>query len=171
LPFPDEALTQRDLLHGQFDGPPEAHTTLHGRVPAAAGSLMDKSALELSRACEHGEHHATRGRGRIGPRFPERPQAGAGVAQQFGDLQQVTFRAGQAIEAGDNQHVLFADVIEQTRELRPVARGTGHFLLEDPPIPRFLQRGALEGEVLVVSTDPGVADEHAEPSRMSSRND
>jgi hypothetical protein len=97
-------------------------------------------------------------------------RAGLGCASRATNLQQITGRAGQAIKAGDNQHVLFADVIEQTRELRPIARSAGHFFLEDPPTPRFLQRGALKGEVLVVSTDPGVADEHVEPSRMSSRN-
>jgi hypothetical protein len=138
----------------------EAHAAPHRGRPPRAGALLDQRPLELGDAGEHGQHHPPGRAGGVGPGLAQRAQAGAGLAQLLGDPQQVAGRAGQAVEAGDHGHVALARLVEQAGELRPVAPGAGELLLVDPPAAGLLERGALQGEVLVVGAGPGAAEEH-----------
>jgi hypothetical protein len=95
-----------------------------------------------------------------GPGLAERAQAGSGVAQLLGSLEQVTGRARQPAKAIDHDHILLAHMVEQAGQLRPVTPHAGELLLVEAPAAGLLERGALQGEVLVVGADPGVAHEH-----------
>jgi hypothetical protein len=65
------------------------------------------------------------------------------------------------------QHVLLAHLLEQLGQLGPVTLGAGDLLLADPPAASRLQGIELQGEILLLGRDPGVADQHA-TSRNSS---
>jgi hypothetical protein len=121
------------------------------------------------RAGGHGEHHAPGRAGGVGPGLAQRAQPGPGLAQLLGDLEQVAGRARQAVEARDHDHVALARLVEQAGQLRPVALGAGDLLLVDAPAAGLLEHGALQGEVLVVGADPGVADEHGGTCRRYRR--
>ena len=69
----------------------------------------------------------------VRPGLAQGAQPGAGLAQLLGDLEQVTGRASQAVEAVDHDHVGLAHLVEQAGELRPITPGTGELLLVDPP--------------------------------------
>jgi len=60
----------------------------------------------------------------------------------------------------DSDDIVLADLVEQSRELRPRARGARDLLLVDASAAGLLQGGTLQGEVLVVGADAGIADEH-----------
>ena len=150
VPSSSRRRAKRYLVGGQLGWPTEAHATLHGRRPACPGALLDQRPLELGDAGKHGQHHAPGRAGRVGPGLAEGAQAGAGLTQLLGDPQQVAGRARQAVEAVDHDHVLLAHLVEQARQLRPVAPGAGELLLVEAPATGLLQRGALQGEVLVV---------------------
>ena len=160
----------------QLGRPPEAHAPSPGRGPTRARPLVDQRPLELGDPGEHGQHHPAGRRGRVGPGLAQRAQAGAGVAQQLGDLQEVAGRAGEAVEPGHDDDVALPDLVEQAGELGPVAPRAGDLLLVEALAPRLLQGRALEREVLVVGGHARVADEHegspaTRPSELaSSRN-
>jgi len=125
-------------------------------------------------AGEYGQHHAACGAGGVGPGFGEAAQAGAGIAQPFGDVQQVARGAGQAVQPSDDKHVVIPHLVEQPGQFGSVALGAGQLLLIQPPAARLAQRPALERKVLVVGADAGVAEEHgavaevvAEPCRCA----
>jgi hypothetical protein len=84
----------------------------------------------------------------------------ADVAQPFGNVQQIARGAGQAVQPGDDEHVVVAHLVEQPGQLGSVALGAGSLLLIQPPAARLTQRPPLKGEVLVVGADAGVAEEH-----------
>lgn len=90
--FADETLSERDLVRSELGLTPELHAARHGCRAAGTGTLVDQLALELRDAGEHGEHHASRRRGRVGPGLGERAQPRSRLVQLLGDVEQVARR-------------------------------------------------------------------------------
>ena len=121
---------------------------------------MDQRALELGDAGEHGQHHPARRAGRIGPGLGQTAQPGIRLPEPLGNVEQVARRAREPVEAGHHDHVLLAQVAEQTGQFGPVATCSGALLRVDPPAASVAQRRTLECEVLVVGADASIAEEH-----------
>lgn len=158
--FADETLSERDLVRSELGLTPELHAARHGCRAAGTGTLVDQLALELRDAGEHGEHHAPGRRGRVSPGLGERAQSRSRLVQPLGDVEQVARRSRQAIEPGDHDHVVVAQLLQHPLELWPGALGARHLLLERPPAPSRLQRSLLKREILVVGGHASIAEEH-----------
>jgi len=74
----------------------------------------------------------------------------AGTAAGFRNLQQIACRTRKPIEPGDHDDVALPELVEHARQRGPVARRARDLLLVEALAPGLLQRGALEGEVLIV---------------------
>ena len=90
------------------------------------------------------------------------------VAELLDGLDQLLERAGEAIQLPHHQGVALAHVLERRLEGRPLALRARGLLLEHPAAAGRLQGIELQGEILLLGRDPGVADQHA-TSRNSSR--
>jgi len=82
------------------------------------------------------------------------------VLQPLGDVEQFARLAGQPVEAGNRDHVLFMHIGEQPVQFRPVATRTGHLFRKGSPAACVAQRLALEGEILVIGGHVGLAKQH-----------
>jgi len=118
--FADETLSERDLVRSELGLTPELHAARHGCRAAGTGTLVDQLALELRDAGEHGEHHASRRRGRVGPGLGERAQPRSRLVQLLGDVEQVA-RHGRRIEL--TQAAL--ERISQSRKFLDASIGNG----------------------------------------------
>src|SRR5262249_56979135 len=95
-----------EALHGlaalvgcELSWPTEFNATLFSTLAAFPRSGADEFALELRQAAEHGQHQPA-GRGcRVCPTVLERLEAGAGLADRVQNVEQVSRRARQPIEA------------------------------------------------------------------------
>jgi len=75
--------------------------------------------------------------------------------QAFGHVQQIARGTGQAVQPGNDNHIVVAYLSERTGQLGSVALGTGQLLLKQPPTACVAQRPALKGEILVVGLTAG----------------
>ena len=72
LAFAHELAGERLLVVAHLAGASEGHAARHGGAPAVVGAAVDEMTLELCDAGEHGEDHASRRAGGVGPRLVER---------------------------------------------------------------------------------------------------
>ena len=93
-------------------------------APSGVGAFGDERALELSDAGEHGQDPLAGGRGGVGPRLGQRPQAGAGAVEIFREVEQIPCRASQAIQASGHHHIPRA---QRVRATAPVRGGRGGY--------------------------------------------
>jgi hypothetical protein len=73
----------------------KAHPSLFGALTAFPGAGSDKLSLEFGEAAEHRQHQPAMRRGGIGPRVPERAEAGAALGDVGKDVEQVASRTSQ----------------------------------------------------------------------------
>jgi hypothetical protein len=74
-----------------------------------------------------GQEAAMRGRG-VGPGVVERAELGSGLGDAVEDGEQITGRARQPVEPGDEEGVAVAERLEQLGELGPIGARTGDLL-------------------------------------------
>ena len=165
--FGEEALPERDLLGAQHRRTAETHALFLRGAPAGVGAFGDERALELGDPGEHGQNPLAGGRGRVGPRLGQRPQAGAGAVEALREVEQIAGRAGQAIQASGHDDISLAEMVEQSRQFGAVAAGARDFLFVQAMTAGGAQGGALVVELLVVGGDAGVTDQQGEKSQKS----
>jgi hypothetical protein len=69
-------------------------------------------------------------------------------------------RSAQSIELPDHQDIAGSQILKELREHRPVAPRTAHHLGVDLAAAGLLQGIDLQGDRLILGTDPGVSDFH-----------
>src|SRR3546814_811980 len=111
------------LVLTHFTGPSERDATRDGSASAIIGAAEDECALELGDAGEHGQDHAPRRAGGIGPWLIKRLESGLLFSDPFGDAKQLAGRAGETIEPGDHQDIVLAQLVEQLLEFGAQASG------------------------------------------------
>src|SRR3712207_8315032 len=84
---------------------PKPHTTRLGSLATFTRASPDQLTLELGQAGEHREHEAAVGRGRVRPGIVEGTEAGSLLGNSCERVQQITGRASQPIQAGDEHDV------------------------------------------------------------------
>ena len=149
-----------DLLRCQRRWRAELNTTGFGGFSASLGAVDDEGAIEFSQAGKDGEHHAPGRAGGISPRLGQTAQVCACTLNALGNVEQVAGAACQAIEPGDEDNIALAKVIEQTAQFRTLTLGTGDLLGIEATTTNIRELFALEGEVLGVGADAGVAEVH-----------
>ena len=132
LAFIDQSPRKGDLVGIELRRTAEAHTACSGRHTPCAGPLGNQGTLEFGDAGEHGQDHAAGRRGGVGPGFGERAESGAGHPKLLGNVEKVTGRSGESVEAGDRDDIVGPEVVDQPCQLRPVAFRPGDLLLVDP---------------------------------------
>ncbi len=88
-------------------------------------------------------------------------QAGAGLLDALGNIQQVARAARQAVQPGDNHHIAGTQVIERHGQLNPVVPGAGDLLRKNPDAAGRVQLRPLVGQILVFGADTGIAQQQA----------
>ena len=160
LTFLNQPTTERHLVGCKCRRATKSYSFLLRDDSSGTGAAKDQRALELGDAGKHGQHHAT-GRARcVRPRLGEATQAGTGITKPLSRVQQVTSGASKAVKPCDNEHILVAHLVKQSRQLGTVALSTGKLLLIDATATHLSQRAALKGKVLVVGTNARIAQEH-----------
>ena len=155
-----------DVLGLQGRGPATGAAAGASRLQAGERALADHAALELGQGREQVEHQpAARGGGV--DRLGQRAQADALLAHGLDGLDQLLERARQAIQLPDHQRVALAHVAECRLELGPLTLRAGGLLLVDLGAPGRGERIQLQGEILLLGRDPGVADEHVSSEKPS----
>jgi hypothetical protein len=140
----------RLLLREQLRTPPSDAAFAASGFQARPRSLSQHRPLELCERADHLHHHSA-GR-RCGVyRLGETAKASLRFLNSFHDRQHIPQGPRQAIELPDNQNISFAEVVEQSLQLRTVPSASGRLLPEDALAPRRLQGGGLRRGVLFVS--------------------
>jgi hypothetical protein len=93
-------------------------TPLAGGVQSCLCSFAENCSLKLSKRPDHLHHHSSGRRGGI-DRLGQAAKASFGLGQAFHDRQDITQRARKPIELPNNEHVSFADLIEEPLEFEP----------------------------------------------------
>src|SRR5262245_44175190 len=84
----------------------KTHAAGFGALPAVICTRSDQFTLEFGQAAEHCDHQLAVRRGGIRPGVMKRTEAGTGLADRIDDVEQVAGRAREAIEAGDDEHII-----------------------------------------------------------------
>lgn len=82
-------------------GGPDLRTLYIGTLAGSRIGVVDVPG-RTRHAGEHGQHHASGRRGRVGSGLTQRAQPGVGLAQLLGDIQEVARQAGEVIEPCDD---------------------------------------------------------------------
>ncbi len=88
------------------------------------------------------------------------PEADLLPLEPLGERDQVLERAAEPVEAPDDQGVAGPRHLEREGEAGPLGPGAADPVLVDLLAAGGGERVALQGQVLVVGRDPGVADQH-----------
>ncbi len=127
------------------------------------GAFRDHFPLELCHDRQNAEDHpALRVR-----RIDSRPfagqdfQADAPAFQILCDHDQIVKRPRQPVEFPDHQHVTGSAAVERGIKALATVQEAGSLVLVDDLAPRRPQRVKLEGKVLFLGRDAGIADFHA----------
>ena len=76
------------------------------------------------------------------------------------DREHVAERPRQPVEFPHDKHITLAKLVEQPLKLGTIPTSTRRLLPIDPLAPSSLERGHLDGRVLIVGRDSGLADLH-----------
>lgn len=124
---------------------------------AGRGSFTDDGAFKFGEDAGDVEHgHSSGCRGVDG--FGEALELGTFVFDPVEDDDEVGEGSGEAVEAVDDDGVSWPQEIEHGVELRSVPSSTGGVFGEDLEAALALEGFDLEGDVLVIGGDAGVAD-------------
>jgi len=131
------------------------------RARAAArpghGALADELALELSQAGEHVEDQPPAGRAGV-DLLGEADQGDAALFEVVYDVDQVPQRPSEPVQPPHHQAVPGSGALQRTRQTRTVLDRPGGMVYEDAVHSGPLKGVQLQGLVLGVGADPGVAD-------------
>jgi hypothetical protein len=175
----------RDLLHAELPltvkgfGGQGGRLSLPGepsRAPAEAaprarrgqarvGPLANEVALELGQRPKHMEHQFATARRGVEV-FLETLETNATLREVGDHLDEMAEGSPEAIEFPNQQHIALTEMRQCLLQDRPFGtRPTDDFLI-DLPTALLAQGIQLQGQVLVVGTDPGIADLHRTPQKF-----
>jgi hypothetical protein len=130
-----------------------------GRGKARPRALPDDGALKFRQRAEEMKDQRAARRTRV-EGFRQRAQPDVTAVQGFDGVEELPQRAGQAVELPDYQCIVGAHRVERRVELRPVALGATGYLGLDALAPRGVEGIELQGKILVVGRDTGIANGH-----------
>ena len=105
------------------------------------------------------EHQSTGGRSGVDV-LGQRLETRVLRLDRIHDVEKITKRTGEAVVVGDGDHVALAQLIGQVIQLGPAARGASNLVGKDPLGARRFQGVELAVQVLVLSADSGISDDH-----------
>lgn len=162
-PFVDQSPGKSDLVDGQLWWPAEPNAARFGRNTARTGPLGNQRTLEFGDASKYGQNHATGRRGGVGPWLGERTEPCTGPLKPLRNIEEITGRPSQPVEARDRHDVISPKLVDQPDKLRSVALRSGDLLFINPPTAGHLQGRPLLREILVVGGNARIAYEHGAP--------
>jgi hypothetical protein len=139
----------RLLLREQLRAAPSDAAFATSGFQARPRSLSQHRPLELRERADHLHHHSAGWRCGVYC-LGETAKASLRFLDSFHDRQHIPQGPRQAIQLPDNQNITFAEVVEQSLQLRTVPSASGSLLPEDALAPRRLQGGGLRRCVLFV---------------------
>jgi hypothetical protein len=95
--------------------------------------------------------------GGVGPGVVERAELGSGLGDAVEAGEQITGRARQPVEPGDEEGVAVAERFEQLGELGAVGARTGDLLAVEAVASGDFERSLLGGQALALGRDAAVA--------------
>lgn len=136
----------------------KADTSPAGSLAAGLTALADHGSLELGKAAEHVQKHATDRRCCI-QGLGQRPEGSASVFDSGENAQKVDEAAGETIDLVHQDDIAGPETVQQGLKKGPMGRPTA-FFLEKPIDACPVQGVALQGRFLIVCGDPGVTEKH-----------
>ena len=131
-----------------------------GRAAAGARAFMDQLSLQLGNAAKRRQHEPALRCRRVRPRIAKGAKARPRRVQCLGYVEQIARGPDKPVQARHHQNIIFAKLIEQPGQFRPVAFRARHLFLEDLAAARLLQGGSLKPQVLVPRGDARITDQH-----------
>ena len=126
------------------------------------GPLADEVALELGQRPKHMEHQFATARRGVEV-FLETLEPDATLREVADHLDEMAEGPSEAIEFPNHQDVAMTEMRQRLLQDRPFGTCPTDDFLIDLPTARLAQGIQLQGQVLVVGTDPGIADLHSTP--------
>ena len=147
-------LLRRQLWAASADAPLFAGSTQPG-----LGPFSQHGPLEL-RECTNHLHHHSACRCRRVDGFGQTAEARPGFTEPLHDREYIAEGARQPVQFPDHQHITLAELVQKPVKFWPVPASAGGLFPIDAFAPGGLESRHLDGGVLIVGGDSGVADLH-----------
>ena len=145
------------LLRRQFRTAAADAPLFAGGIQSSLGPLFEQRPFELGERPDHLHHHSACWCGRVDG-FGQTAESRSGFPKPLHNREHVAKRPRQPVEFPDYEHITLAQLVEQPVKFWPIPTSTGRLLPVDPLTSSGLERRHLDGGVLIVGGDSGVAD-------------
>jgi hypothetical protein len=116
------------LVSGQLRFPAQPYAPSLGAFPSLASPRSDQFPLELRQSCQYGEHEASMGRRRVGPRIPQGAEASPPLRYGRKRVQEVTRGSRQSIETCHQENIALAQCCNSAVQLDSAGQRSANFL-------------------------------------------